>query len=270
MDVLREIIARTREDLVSEKARVPTAAMRADADAISESSPARDVLAALSGGSRSAGLQVIAEVKRSSPSAGALAEIADPAALAATYDAAGAAMISVLTEPHWFNGSLADLRHVRAAVSAPVLRKDFIVDEYQIAQARAAGADCVLLIVAALADAELAALLRCSRSWGMEPLVEVHNRQELRRAVDAGATIIGVNARDLITLQVIPTVFAELSHDIPAGCVAVAESGIHSADDARAVAESGADAILVGQALVQSADPAALLRSFTSIERHGR
>ena len=268
MNVLRDIIARTAEDLVAAKAQVPLSQMVDDATSYMTNTPVQDVAKRLRG--HSAGLSVIAEVKRSSPSAGALAEIADAAQLAREYAHAGAAMISVLTEPHWFNGSLADLMRVRAAVDTPILRKDFIVDEYQIAQARAAGADCVLLIVAGLADAQLAELLHCSRQWGMEPLVEVHDRSELHRAIEVGARIIGVNARDLTTLQVNPGVFAELASDIPADCVAVAESGIATIEDARAVAESGADAILVGQALVQSTDPAALLSSFRAIERCGR
>lgn len=268
MNVLRDIIARTAEDLIVAKALRPLSTVVSEADEKSQAAPALDVLARFR--DRSAGLNVIAEVKRSSPSAGALAQIADPAALASVYAQAGSAMVSVLTEPHWFHGSLTDLMQVRAEVATPILRKDFIVDEYQIAQARAAGADCVLLIVAGLADTQLADLLHCSREWSMEPLVEVHSHHELHRAIDVGATIIGVNARDLTTLKVNPGLFAELASDIPADCVAVAESGIATIDDARAVAESGADAILVGQALVQSADPAALISSFSAIERGRR
>jgi len=263
MNVLTEIIERTVADLQTEKRRLTFDAVIESAEAESRRRPAADVQAAL----RVGHLAVIAEVKRRSPSMGELAKIAAPAALAQQYAAAGASMISVLTEPHRFGGSLADLIAVRAAVETPILRKDFIVDEYQIAQARAAGADCVLLIAAALDDEALARLLACARAWAMEPLVEVHDEGEAARAVAVGAHIIGVNARNLSTLAVDTNTFARVVHHLPATCVRVAESGITSAGDAEAVAREGADVILVGQALVQADDPQHLIEQFTSIDR---
>lgn len=206
---------------------------------------------------RRPGLSLIAEVKRASPSKGDLAAIADPAALATQYAAGGARAVSVLTEQHRFGGSLADLDAVRAAVDVPVLRKDFLVDDYQIWEARAHGADLVLLIVAALDDAALARLLALAGTLGMAALVEVHDEVETQRAISAGARIIGVNARDLKTLQVHPDTFSRLAPLIPAAAVKVAESGISDAAQAAAYHVQGADAVLVGEALVVGGDPRA-------------
>ena len=209
------------------------------------------------------GVGVIAEVKRASPSRGALAEIPDAAALAAQYRAGGAAAISVLTEPEHFQGSLDDLTAVAAAVDAPVLRKDFIVDPYQVWEARAGGAAAVLLIVAALEQDDLAELLRTVDEAGMVVLLETHDEMEVTRAVGAyeaakitGRPIIGVNARDLTTLQVDPDRFSILAKAIPEGAVAVAESAVKSADDVRRLASQGADAVLVGESVATAADPA--------------
>ena len=204
---------------------------------------------------RRRGLSVIAEVKRRSPSKGHLADIPEPAALAAEYEAGGASAISVLTEERRFSGSLADLDAVRERVSIPVLRKDFMVDLYQVWEARAHGADLVLLIVAALTDAQLGSLMLLSTSLGMTCLVEVHTAQEVSRAVDAGAVLLGVNNRDLKTLSVDPRMFARLAELVPAGIVKVAESGLTSPADAAKAAADGADVVLVGEALVRDHEP---------------
>jgi indole-3-glycerol phosphate synthase len=201
------------------------------------------------------GVSVIAEVKRSSPSKGPLAKIADPAALAAEYEAGGAAAVSVLTEGRRFAGSLDDLVAVRCAVSIPVLRKDFILSAYQLFEARAAGADMILLIVAALSDHQLIALIERATSIGLTPLVEVHTGEEISRAVHAGARIIGVNARNLQTLEVDPSTFARLAPLIPDGIVRIAESGVRGPHDVIDLARAGADVVLVGEALVTGRDP---------------
>ena len=212
MGALDEIIAGVREDLALRQSVVPLDRLKERCQHVD---PALNPMPALSG----RGVAVIAEVKRSSPSRGTLAEIADPAALARDYEAGGAAAISVLTEERRFAGSLDDLVRVRLAVSIPVLRKDFILSAYQLFEARAAGADLVLLIVAALTDLELVSLVERARSIGLTPLVEAHTAEEVHRAVDAGATIIGVNARDLHTLEIDPHTFGRLAPLIPAGIV---------------------------------------------------
>ncbi len=217
---------------------------------------------------RADGTSVIAEVKRASPSKGRLADIADPASLAADYEAGGAETISVLTEERMFGGSLADLTAVRAAVSVPVLRKDFTVSSYQLWEARAAGADLALLVVAALTDNELVGLIDRARSIGMTPLVEVHDRQELSRAVDAGADLIGVNARDLATLQVDRFTFARLAPHFPGGVVKVAESGVRGPRDVWEHARNGADVVLVGETLVTGKDPRAAVSDMVAAGAH--
>lgn len=205
---------------------------------------------------RDPGIAIIAEVKRSSPSKGALAPINDPAALAATYEAGGAAAISVLTEPIKFGGSLADLAAVRDTVSLPVLRKDFISNTYQLLEARVAGADLALLIVAGLTDAQLAELHAYALQIGLTPLVEVHTADETRRAVDLGAGLIGVNNRNLQTLETDKRQFGRLVELIPDGVCKVAESGLGGVDDVVMVHRQGADVVLVGEALVKDNDPA--------------
>ncbi len=257
--VLDDIIAGVRDDLAAREASVPFAEIVRAAE---RAPAARDGEAAL----RRPGLALIAEVKRASPSRGPLAEIGDPAALAAAYAAGGASAISVLTERRRFGGSLADLDVVRAAVDLPVLRKDFMVSGYQVHEARAHGADIVLLIVAALSQAELASMLTLTRSLGMTALVEVHDEGELERAVDAGARVLGVNARNLKTLDVDPGTFARLAPLVPDGCVRVAESGVRGPEDARAYAAQGADAVLVGEALVTGGDPAGAVGAIVGIE----
>jgi indole-3-glycerol phosphate synthase len=248
MSVLDDILVGVREDLADRQAQTSLDQLKERAQA---QPPARDGLAAL----RQPGVGVIAEVKRSSPSKGALAEIADPAALAEEYELGGARVISVLTEKRRFGGSLADLDAVRARVELPVLRKDFIVSSYQLWEARAHGADLVLLIVAALEQEALVSLLERAESLGMTPLIEVHDELELMRALDAGAKVIGVNARNLKTLEVDRTVFGELSPSIPPGIVKIAESGIRGPHDLLAYAAVGADAVLVGEGVVAGGSP---------------
>lgn len=223
--------------------------------------PAIDALEVL----RPAGhVKVIAEIKRSSPSRGALAPIVDPAALARTYELGGASAISVLTEGRKFGGSLADLESVRAAVALPVLRKDFISTPYQVFEARAAGADLVLLIVAALDDATLRELYDLIVDLGMTPLVETHSADELERASALGARLIGVNARDLSTFELDRDLFGRLAERFPEGAVRVAESAVKSADDVAHYRAAGADVVLVGEALV-TGDPITNLRAFLAV-----
>ena len=223
--------------------------------------PAREVLAVL----RAPGLGVIAEVKRSSPSKGALAPIVDPAALAVDYATGGANAISVLTERRRFGGSLDDLAAVRSAVATPLLRKDFVVTEYQLWEGRAAGADLALLIVAALSDAQLAGFLALGRELGITCLVETHTADEVRRALAAGADLIGVNNRNLKTLAVDLAQFELLSELIGGEAVKVAESGILSIADAERMRAAGADAVLVGEMLVRHGDPTAAVAALRAL-----
>jgi len=204
--------------------------------------------------------RVIAECKRRSPSRGILREAYAPAEHAHAYARAGAAAISVLTEPTFFDGSLDDLASVRAAVQVPLLRKDFIVSRYQILEAVIAGADAVLLIVGALTAGELKTLLAQSREAGVAALVEVHDEEELRRAIDAGAAIIGVNSRNLRTLSVEPALHDQLAPLMPRGAIRVAESGLRETGDLRRLESAGYDAFLVGERLIVEADPGAALR----------
>jgi indole-3-glycerol phosphate synthase len=208
---------------------------------------------------------VIAEVKRRSPSKGDLADIPDPAALATAYERGGAAAISVLTEERRFGGSLADLHAVRAAVDVPVLRKDFVVEPYQLLEARAAGADLVLLIVAALHGDVLQSLYDHTRELGLTALVEVHDEPETERALAMGARLVGVNARNLKTLEVDPATFGKLAPLVPADVVTVAESGIAGVADVRRFVSEGADVVLVGEALVRDGDPEAAVRALTGV-----
>jgi indole-3-glycerol phosphate synthase len=208
--------------------------------------------------------RVIAECKRRSPSRGVLRRDYDPAAIATAYERAGAAAISVLTEPTFFDGSLDHLAAVRRAVDVPVLRKDFIVTEYQILEAKAAGADAVLLIVGALAQDDLVRLSAAARASGLEALVEVHDASELGRATSANAEIIGVNSRNLRTLEVTLDVTHTLAPKIPRGIVKVAESGLRTREDIAALTADGYDAILVGERLMTAPDPGAALRALVA------
>ncbi|HVE73528.1 MAG TPA: indole-3-glycerol phosphate synthase TrpC [Mycobacteriales bacterium] len=243
MRVLDDILAGVRLDVAEREARTPLGELER---AATVAEPALDPLPAL----RAPGTAVIAEVKRQSPSQGALADIADPAALAADYVAGGAVAVSVLTEQRRFGGRLGDLDAVRAGVTVPILRKDFLLSPYQVVESRAHGADLVLLIVAALTQTMLAELLTLTTDLGMTPLVEVHDEAEVERALTAGATLIGVNARDLRTLEVDRDLFARLAPTIPADVVRVAESGVRDPDDLRRYAAAGADAVLVGTGVV--------------------
>src|SRR3954470_6752273 len=248
MSVLDDIVAGVREDVEARQAATPLAEVQA---AARDGRPARDALAAL----RAPGVGVIAEVKRRSASKGALAEITAPAALAVQYAAGGARVISVLTEGRRFGGSHADLAAVRASVDVPVLCKDFIVSSYQVHEARAYGADLVLLIVAALEQNTLTGLLERVESLGMTALVEVHTEEEADRALAAGARVIGVNARNLATLEVDRSVFERIAPGLPNNIVKIAESGVRGPHDLIRYAAAGADAVLVGEGLVTQKSP---------------
>src|SRR4051812_45190906 len=247
-DVLGEILADVRDDVAAREARLPFEELKA---LVAAAPPAKDALAAL----RAPGVGVIAEVKRRSPSRGALATIADPAELARAYQAGGARMISVLTEERRFGGSLDDLDSVRAAVQVPVLRKDFVLGSYQVHEARAHGADVVLLIVAVLEQNVLIGLRERVESLGMTALVEVHTSDEASRALDAGARVIGVNARNLKTLEVDRSAFEQIAPGLPSDVVKIAESGVRGSLDLIEYAAAGADAVLVGEGLVTNANP---------------
>ena len=220
--------------------------------------PSRDALAALAPAER---VKIIAEVKRASPSRGDLADIPDPAHQSRLYEQGGASAISVLTEGRRFKGSLADLESVRDAVALPVLRKDFIATEYQVIEARAAGADLVLLIAAALDQDTMARLHTLTGELGMTALVEAHSADEVARAADIGARLIGVNARDLSTFELDRDLFGRLADRIPSDAISVAESAVVTADDVAHYRRAGADVVLVGEALV-TGDPVATLRTF--------
>lgn len=247
--VLDEIVAGVREDLAARQAVTSLDDLKQRAARVPEAVDCVHRLRAEDA------VTVIAEVKRSSPSKGALATITDPAALAAEYETGGATAISVLTEQRRFHGSLDDLDNVRAAVDIPVLRKDFVVTPYQVWEARAHGADLVLLIVAALEQTVLTSLVERVHSLGMTALVEVHDTEEVMRAVDAGARVVGVNARNLKTLEVDRRTFAQVAPAIPADVVKIAESGVRGPHDVMDFARAGADAVLVGEALVTDDAP---------------
>ena len=215
-------------------------------------------------------IALIAEVKRRSPSAGPINEGLDPVTLARGYATGGAAVISVLTDQEFFGGSMADLGAVLGAVDVPVLRKDFILDESQIVEARAAGAAAVLLIVRALQQAELGRLLAFALDCGLTPLVETHNADEITRALDVGATVIGVNARDLDTFAVDTPAAWRLLASIPPHCLAIAESGMATVADVATASAAGADGVLIGSALARSSDPAGQARDLSGVPRRGR
>jgi len=257
--VLDGLVAGALADAARRREARPLAAVER---AALDTAPALDARAALQ---RDATIKVIAEVKRASPSRGALAEIRDPAELARQYAQGGASAISVLTEERRFGGSLADLEAVRAAVGIPVLRKDFIAEPYQVLEARAAGADLVLLIVAALDDALLRELHALILELGMTPLVETHDADEVRRAIDLGAGVIGVNARDLSTFELDRDLFGRLAPSIPEGTVRIAESAVSTLADVEHYRRAGADVVLVGEALVTGGDPIATLNAYRAV-----
>jgi indole-3-glycerol phosphate synthase len=254
--VLDEIIAGVREDLERRRTATPLALLQ---ERVALATPAIDPLPSF----RTArGVAVIAEVKRSSPSKGSLADIPEPGRLAAAYAAGGASAVSVLTEERRFGGSLSDLDAVRAAVRIPVLRKDFMVDPYQVTEARAHGADLILLMAACLDDSLMRDLHQQARELGMTALVEVHDAGELDRALALSPTLVGVNARNLKTLDVDARTVTDLLPRIPEGVVAVAESGVSGPDDVVTYVRSGAGAVLVGEALVTGGRPTEAVREF--------
>jgi indole-3-glycerol phosphate synthase len=253
--VLGDLLAGALADAATRRETRPLAAVEADALA---RPAALDALGALAPAER---VKIIAEVKRSSPSRGALAEIPDPALLASRYETGGASAISVLTEGRRFGGSLRDLEQVRDTVSIPVLRKDFIGEPYQVLEARAAGADLVLLIVAALDQPTLVELHALIGELGMTALVETHSADEVARALDLGAQVVGVNARDLTTFELDRDLFGRLADSIPSGVVRIAESAVKTADDVAHYRRAGADVVLVGEALV-TGDPVRTLSEF--------
>jgi indole-3-glycerol phosphate synthase len=266
-DLLETIVAATRRSVAARETAVPRGTLE---DLLRHESPdpgstergplrpsARSFRRALTAGPAP---RVIAECKRRSPSRGVLRRRYDPAAIAAAYAGAGAVAISVLTEPSFFDGSLEHLAAVRAAVTVPVLRKDFIVTEYQLLEARVAGADAVLLIAAALGGPGLRDLVARARALDLDVLAEVHDGPEVEQALEAGADIIGVNSRNLRTLDVTLEVTRNVAPRIPAGIVKVAESGLKTADDITALAAIGYDAFLVGERFMTAADPGAALK----------
>jgi indole-3-glycerol phosphate synthase len=259
--VLDSIVEGVRADMAAREAKVDFTEIKRRA---AKAAPPRDVMAAM----RAPGIGVIAEVKRRSPSKGDLAVIPDPADLAVAYAQGGARVISVLTEERRFGGSLTDLAAVRAAVDVPILRKDFIVSPYQVHEARAFGADLVLLIVAALEQNALDALLDRVESLGMTALVEVHTEEEADRALEAGTKLLGVNARSLHTLEVDRTIFGRIAPGLPNDVLRVAESGVRGPADLLTYAGWGADAVLTGESLVTSGDPQAAVRSLVAAGFH--
>ncbi len=257
-DILETIAARTREDLVARKARLPESVLEDLAAARTAERPRRSLHAAL----KRPGVNVIAELKRASPSKGTIRADLDLGDVAVAYEANGAAAISVLTEEHWFHGSLDVLRAVRQRVSLPLLRKDFVVDRYQILEAAETGADAILLIAALLPDdAIFRDFLATAHAFGLEALCEAHTREEMERLVGLGAENIGVNCRDLRTFEVFPARSEAILASIPRTCARIAESGISS--PAYLAAYPSADAFLIGETLMRAPDPGEALRAFT-------
>jgi len=246
---LNEVVARTRDDVEARRMQVPLEQLQ---EALQPAPRARPFSEALV----QEGISLISEMKRASPSRGPIRPDATVTDIVRAYEGAGASACSVLTEPHWFGGSLDDLREARSACDLPLLRKDFIVDPYQLVEARLAGADAVLLIVAALTPDELSSLHDQAGQIGLDCLVEVHDDDEMKTALECGVEIIGVNNRNLQTLEVDPETALRLLVDAPAGTIVVAESGITSRDDVQRLEEAGVDAILVGEALMREDDPA--------------
>jgi indole-3-glycerol phosphate synthase len=251
--ILGRIVAAKRLEVEQRQLQTPQTALERQL----ATAPPRDFRAALAAGP---GVRLIAEIKKASPSAGVLLADFDPPAIARTYAAAGAAALSVLTDGPFFEGSLADLRAVRAAVELPILRKDFLLDRYQLLEARVAGADAVLLIAEILDDAALAGLLRESAALGMHALVELYDPANLPRILNAGARIIGINNRDLRSFTTRLEHTLELAPLVPADCILVSESGIRSPDDIRRLAAAGVHAVLIGETFMRAPDIAAKIR----------
>lgn len=261
MSILDTILATKRDEVAAAKREVSPAELDARAAA---AGPVRGLHAALAR-PPGAPVRVLAEIKRASPSAGAIRAGADPAQIGAQYAEAGAAAISVLTDKQYFDGDLAFLARVRAAVAVPLLRKDFVIDVYQVAEARAAGADGVLLIVAALSPAQLGELLAAARSYGLDALVEVHTPREAEVALAAGTTLLGVNHRDLKTFHIDMSLTSVVAPMLPPDVVLVAESGIKAAADVTLLGAVGAHAVLVGEQLMRAPDPGAALRALRGV-----
>jgi indole-3-glycerol phosphate synthase len=259
---LQQILDSTRQGLPALRAR--RAALERDLIALPLPRPS------FSAALRRPHVAVIAEIKRRSPSAGAIREDLDPGERAALYAANGAAAISILTDTPFFGGSVQDLRSAAGSCALPLLRKDFILDEVQILEARAAGASAVLLIARVLSSARLGALLQCTREFGLDALVEVHSENELDTALAAGASVIGVNSRDLDTFTIDVESAWRLVSRVPPDRIAVAESGLGGRSDVERVAETGADAVLVGTALSSAVAPGPLLRELSQVPRRGR
>lgn len=258
-DRLSPIVERRRADVAAARVERPLAALR---DALTGAPSARGFRRALA----APGLQVVAEIKRRSPSAGAIREDAQPAEMARRYQAAGAAALSILTEPHHFGGTLEDLIEGRAVVSLPVLRKDFTVDAYQLVEARVAGADAVLLIVAAVPD-RLADLRAEACALGLDVVVEVHDERELALALEIGADLIGINNRNLQDFSIDLATTERLRPRIPPGIVVIGESGIETRADMRRMVAAGVDAVLIGSSLMRSTDPGAQLTALRDAVR---
>jgi indole-3-glycerol phosphate synthase len=261
VSVLEQILDGVRVDLAAREAAVSFDEIK---DRAAAAPPARDAIAALQG----PGIGVIAEVKRASPSRGHMVDIPDPGLLASQYVAGGARVVSVLTEERLFGGSLADLDAVRAAVDAPILRKDFVVGTYQVHEARAHGADLVLLMCSVLEQNALDALVDRVESLGMTALVEVHNEEEADMALRAGAKLVGINARDLHSLEVDRTVFSRIAPGLPGEVLRVAESGVRGPGDLMTYAGHGADAVLVGESMATAPDPRAAVRQLVTAGSH--
>ena len=257
--ILDKICAHKREEVDKQKAAVPIKQLQGRARDLR---PARDFRAAV----RKPGMSLIAEIKRASPTRGVFLEGIDPVEVAAAYEAAGAAAISVLTDEAFFKGTLEDLTAVRQDVAVPCLRKDFIIDEYQVYEARVAEADAILLIVRVLSDQQLEDYLGLVRQLGMHALVETHDAEDIRRALDAGAHIVGINNRDLTTFEVDLKTTLELKKQVPGGHALVSESGIRTRRDVRLLEDWGVDAVLVGEALVTSNDIRAKVRELLEDE----
>jgi len=258
---LSRIMAHKQAEVRAAQQRTPLAALAATAQA---QTPPRDFMAALTTGPH---LAVIAELKKASPSAGLLRADFEPAQLAHGYATHGAAALSILTDEAHFQGRLAHLQQARSATSLPVLRKDFLIDPYQVVEARAFGADAVLLIAALLSAERLHELLAATAEWGMAALVEVHDEREIESALAAGARIIGINNRDLHSFTVNLSTAERLAAALPAACVRVAESGITSRHEVERLAAAGIDAILIGSHLMRQADPGRALTAFTGVPR---
>lgn len=257
--ILDEICANKRIEVEAAKQRVPFSDLE---ERIEQRRKARDFRGAL----RQEGISLIAEVKRASPTLGTFLENVDPAELAGVYKQSGARAISVLTDEKYFKGTLADLTAVHAAVPIPCIRKEFIVDEYQIFEARAAEADAILLIVKCLSDEQIRDYLKIAQSLGMAVLVETHTAEEIERAIGAGAHIIGINNRDLTTFTVDINITLNLKKHVPGGYVLVSESGIHTREHVRRLEDGGVDAILVGEALVKSGDISGKIRELLGVD----